>query len=207
MKNIIFDFGGVIYDIDHSLSKKAFLKLGVSDFDQLYGHDIQTDLFEKMERGEIGDHEFRNALRKYLPAHISDNQIDHAWCALLLGFEKQRIDLLQFLGENYRLFILSNSNIIHANQFLAELNEYSPFRKLFEDVWFSHEKGMRKPEKEFYQGLIDKHHLNLEETLFIDDLEVNILAAQELGLQTHLLKPNESILDLFDHGQWVKSDD
>ena len=113
LQNIIFDLGGVIYDIDHNLSKKAFLNLGVSNFDKLYGHHVQTALFEKMERGEIDEQEFQNTLRQYLPKNITDEQITNAWCALLVGFEKKKIDLLHSLREKYRLFILSNSNIIH----------------------------------------------------------------------------------------------
>ncbi len=53
IKNIIFDFGGVIYDIDHNLSKLEFEKLGVENFNELYGHQIQAKIFEKMERGEL----------------------------------------------------------------------------------------------------------------------------------------------------------
>lgn len=199
IKNIIFDFGGVIYDIDHNLSKLAFEKLGVERFDALYGHQIQANIFEKMERGELELDVFRSELRKYIPRNASDQQVDEAWSGLLLGFDSRKLDLLKRIKENYRLFLLSNSNEIHYMRFIKELNEYMDFRGLFEDVWFSHEKGMRKPEPEFYLGLLHENKLEAQESLFVDDLDVNIRAAQSHGIKTHYIH-GDNILDLFVDG-------
>lgn len=200
IRNIIFDFGGVIYDIDHNLSKLAFKKLGVKDFDKLYGHQIQATTFEKMERGELKLDVFRNELRKVIPKNVSDQQIDDAWCGLLLGFNTKKIDLIKSIGKNYRLFLLSNSNEIHYIRFIKELNEYLDFRSLFEDVWFSHEKGLRKPEPASYLDLLEQNQLQASESLFIDDLDVNIEAAKIHGIKTHYIQ-NDSILDMFENGK------
>ena len=202
IKNIIFDFGGVIYDIDHQLSKKAFESLGLKNFEELYGHQVQSGLFEKMEKGEISEQDFRDSLALYLPKSTSNSQIDKAWNALLIGFDRAKIELLKSLSDHYRLFLLSNTNSIHCKQFMMELNLNMDFRSLFDDVWFSHEKQMRKPEKEFYLGLMNKHKLNPNETLFIDDLDTNIEAAKNLGIQTYYLKKEESILGLFNENKW-----
>lgn len=199
IKNIIYDFGGVIYDIDHNLSKIAFRKLGVENFDQLYGHQIQSNLFEKMERGELDLDVFRNELRKVISKKVSDLQLDNAWCGLLLGFDTAKLDLLKSIKKNYRLFLLSNSNEIHYLRFIQELNEYTDFRSLFEDVWYSHEKGMRKPEPEFYLGLLKENALEASESLFVDDLDVNIRAAQKQGIKTHYIQ-EDTILDMFSDG-------
>jgi len=201
IKNIIFDFGGVIYDIDHNLSKIAFEKLGVSDFDQLYGHQKQQHLFQQMERGALSEDEFRRSIREYLPKYVSDVEIDDAWSALLVGFDTDKIDLLREIKENYLVFLLSNTNSIHARRFLKELNAYTDFNSLFTDVWLSHEKGMRKPELSFYRALLDEYDLVPEETLFIDDLDVNIQAAKQIGMHTNYIKGSVSILDLFENGR------
>ncbi|OYT17107.1 MAG: HAD family hydrolase [Bacteroidetes bacterium 4572_77] len=201
IKNIIFDFGGVIYDIDHKLSRLAFKKLGVKNFDELYGHEKQTQLFEKMECGAYSKAEFRAKLQQFLPEAVCDKDIDDAWSALLIGFDSRKIDLLEELQKNYALFLLSNSNIIHYERFMPELNAYKKFDDLFIESWFSHEKGMRKPEKEFYLKLLEENNLQAHECLFIDDLDTNIEAAKNLGLQTHYLKSEQSILDLFKNGK------
>ena len=70
IKNIIFDFGGVIYDIDHEKTKKAFTTLGIRNFEDLYGHAIQTRLFEDFEIGKISPSTFRETIREYLPKNI-----------------------------------------------------------------------------------------------------------------------------------------
>ena len=201
IKNIIFDFGGVIYNIDHQLTKNAFRDLGIENFEQLYSHQVQSGLFEELERGEISENQFRDSLRKVLSKNFSDQQLDKAWNALLVGYKKERIDLLIQLKEQYQIFLLSNTNSIHSRQFFAELDEYVDFKSLFVDVWLSYEKKARKPERDFYQNLLEKHSLIPEETLFIDDYDVNIEAAKKLGMQTHYLLPNEDIVTLFN--KWM----
>ena len=201
IKNIIFDFGGVIYDIDHNLNKIAFEKLGVKDFDLLYSHHIQDHLFEDFETGNLSEAEFRRGFRKYLPKSISDQELDHAWCSLLKGVQREKIDLLQQLRENYQLYLLSNTTIIHYRHFIKELNLITDFRDLFHGIYFSHEMGMRKPNRRFYLKVLEDHRLMAQECLFIDDLEANILAAKELGFHTYYLH-QESILDLFENGIW-----
>ena len=205
IKNIIFDFGGVIYDINHELSKKAFKDLGISDFDQLYGHQIQTKLFEEFERGEIEEYQFYHILRQSFEKNIKDEQIKEAWNALLIGFDTRKIDLLKGLKSNYKLFLLSNTNIIHQKHFIKDLSTYVDFNKLFNDTWYSHEKNMRKPEYRIYESLLKEHQLLANETLFIDDLDTNIKAAQALGIHTYYLKNQESILSLFKDHIYCKS--
>lgn len=202
IENIIFDFGGVIFDIDHNLSKQAFQELGLKNFDQIYGHLVQTTVFEQIEKGEISEPEFRTAIRNILPHSVSDDQIDDAWCALIVGFDKNKIDLIENLGKNYRIFLLSNSNIIHYKRFIKILNAYKDFRGLFTDVWFSHEKGQRKPDIDFYSNLLKTHQMEAKNCLFIDDLWVNISAAQSIGIQTHFLDNGQNILDLFENNRW-----
>lgn len=202
IRNIIFDFGGVIYDIDHKLSKLAFENLGIKDFDELYGHQIQTEIFEKIETGQIDDREFLTYLKKFLPKDVSIKDIENAWCALLLGFNTKKIELLISLKKNYKLYLLSNSNVIHYRRFILELNEFIDFRSLFDGVYFSHEQGLRKPDKDFYQLLLEQNNLSPQESLFIDDLDKNIEAAEKLGIQTYYLN-NESILDLFENAIWT----
>lgn len=204
IKNIIFDFGGVIYDIKHALSKKAFEELGIADFDKLYGHQVQTGLFEQFERGEVTDEHFYNTIRQNLPEHTTNHQIEKAWNALLIGFDTKKIDLLKRLKKHYKIFLLSNTNRLHHKQFIDDLSAYVDFDSLFNDAWYSHLKQMRKPEDRIYLSLLEENGLKASETLFIDDLDTNINAAKKLGLYTYYLKNNESILKLFNNSDLYK---
>ena len=200
IKNIIFDFGGVIYDIEHEKTKDAFSRLGIKDFEELYGHAVQTKLFEDFELGKISPAIFRRAIKKHLPNNISDKEINAAWNALLIGFKTERLELLEKLGKHYRNFLLSNTNQIHYQYYMGELktqNRLKKFNGFFEKLYFSHHIGMRKPDAEIFEYVLFDNQIMAEETVFIDDYDLNISAANSVGLNSILLEPKQEICDLF----------
>lgn len=200
IENIIFDFGGVIYDIDHEKTKKAFSNLGIKNFEELYGHTIQTRLFEDFEIGEISPKIFRDTIRKYLPKNTSDQEIDAAWNALLIGFKPERLALLEKIGKQYRIFLLSNTNQIHYQYYMGELKTldyHKKFTAFFEKLYFSHQIGMRKPDAKIFDYVIQDSQIKTEETIFIDDYDLNISAANRAGLNSILLESKQEICDLF----------
>lgn len=200
IKNIIFDFGGVIYDIDYHRSVKEFELLGAENFEQMYSQAVQNSLFERLEVGEITATEFRNELRKSLKASVSDIEIDKAWNALLIGFKKERIDLLLDLKQNYNTYLLSNSNIIHYEVFLKEfqgLTGLKNFDKLFNKAYYSFDIQLRKPDVSAYQYVLEQHQLDPSSCLFIDDSIQNMKPAQEVGIRTYFLDKDQELVDLF----------
>ncbi len=200
IKNIIFDFGGVLYDIDHHKTRDAFKELGINDFNTLYGHAIQTRIFEDMEIGLVSPSDFRAEIRKYLPKETTDQQIDVAWNALLIGFKPERIEFLEKVGKNYRLFLLSNTSQIHYQYYMDELkaiNLYEKFNRLFEKLYFSHLIGMRKPDEKIFEFVTEDCLIKPEETAFIDDYDLNINAANAFGINGLFLKPGQDVSDLF----------
>jgi putative hydrolase of the HAD superfamily len=200
IQNIIFDFGGVIYDIDHEKTKKAFANLGVKNFESLYGHAIQTRLFEDLEIGKTSPSTFREAIRKHLPKNTLDQEIDLAWNALLIGFKPTRLELLERVGKQYRIFLLSNTNQIHYQQYMGELrklNSYEKFTSVFEKLYFSHQIGMRKPDPKIFNYVLQENHIQASETVFIDDYDLNVSTANKLGLQGLLLQHDQDVIDLF----------
>lgn len=201
IKNIIFDFGGVIYDINHNKTKEAFVDLGIKNFDLLYGHTIQTSLFEDFEIGKLSPGKFRKSIRLHLPVLISDNEIDTAWNALLVGFNLARLDLLALVKKHYRIFLLSNTNQIHFEQYMGELkriNRLEDFNNLFDKLYFSHQIGMRKPDRKIFEYVLNESRLKPEETVFIDDYKLNITTGKHCGIHSILLEPGKDLMDLFD---------
>ena len=119
-KNIIFDLGGVILNIDYTLTEKAFSKIGISDFKTLFSQAQQTQLFDNYEKGFISSDDFRTELKKYLLENTSNVDIDTAWNSMLLDLPKERIELLKKIKLTNRTFLLSNTNDIH----IEEINSY-----------------------------------------------------------------------------------
>ena len=200
IKNIIFDFGGVICNIDHLIPERKFKELGIRNFDKMYSQAQQNNLFEDFEKNLISPQKFRNNIKSFIGGNISNEQIDEAWNSMILDIPKNKIDLLLKLKHQYRIFLLSNSNIIHYRVYINDFKAKSGlenFSDLFEKAWFSFNLQMRKPVKEIYEFVLKDANLKPEETLFIDDSIQNIKPAEELGIQCIFLKNGMDILNLF----------
>jgi putative hydrolase of the HAD superfamily len=199
-KNIIFDLGGVILNIDYNLSVEAFKKLGLNNFSEHFSQAQQKQLFDLYEKGQISSDEFRVALKKELGASVSHAQIDDAWNALLQDLPVERLHLLQRLKNTHRTFLLSNTNEIHILEFEKYLQSTFGLPNLashFEKLYLSYKVGMRKPDAEIFELVLQENQLHPKETLFIDDSIQHIESAQSIGIQTYWLQKPETIVDLF----------
>jgi len=196
---IIFDFGGVLINIDYHRTIQAFRQLGIEDFEERYSQADQTSLFNDLEIGKISAQRFVNELLHFLPKGTSPNQVVHAWNAMLLDVPQSRIELLQKLKRKYRLFLLSNTNEIHIPKALIEWKKSSDidFYDCFEHVYLSHEIGMRKPNEEIFEYVCQQQNIRPENAVFIDDSIQHIDGAKKMGLNTIHLTPDQALTSLF----------
>ncbi|RPH31170.1 MAG: HAD family phosphatase [Bacteroidales bacterium] len=202
IKNIIFDLGGVILNIDYHLTIDAFKKLGFENFDEIFTQAKQMGIFDQLDKGLVTPDKFRDGVRELSGKPFTNQQIDEAWNAMLLNFPVHRLELIEKIHTQYRTFLLSNTNQIHYEVYNNDLYNVYGVRDLshfFEKVYYSHQIHMRKPDREAFQIILDENNLNAEETLFIDDTEQHIVGAKVLGINTyHLnLKEGEAIERLF----------
>lgn len=200
IKNIIFDLGGVLLNLDYTLSTKAFQKIapGFGSFDAIYTGQKDKKLFENFETGAITSQQFRDGIRALLQKNINDKTIDEAWNAMLLNFPIERLKLLEELRSKYRLFLLSNTNEIHllaVNEILNKTFGLKDLSGVFEKEYYSHKVGMRKPNREIFQLVISENKLDPSETLFIDDSEQHIEGGKRAGLQTLLMRMDKVLTD------------
>ncbi|MFP5471100.1 MAG: HAD family hydrolase [Bacteroidia bacterium] len=189
IKNIIFDLGGVIFDVDYHRTSQAFKDLGCSNFDELYSQQKQSGLFNELETGNISTQAFVNELLRILPKGITPKQIINAWNAMLIGVPQIRLNKLLEHKQNYRTFLLSNTNAIHEDAFtkmIVEKNKIDSFAPFFEQLYFSHRIGLRKPNKEIFEFVLEQNNLLPEETLFIDDSPQHLIGAEKTSIKTVL---------------------
>jgi putative hydrolase of the HAD superfamily len=196
---VIFDFGGVLIDIDYHRVVAAFRELGVPDFDQMYSQAKQTGLFDAFEIGKLSPLEFCEEIRLQSGLPLTNDQITAAWNAIIIGMPRHREALVKKVAEITPVFLLSNTNQIHEDFFSAQLLEqfgYNPLTGMFNTVYLSHRIGKRKPEADAFFHVLDSHNLKPESTLFIDDSLQHIQGAQSVGLITHHLHGHtiESVL-------------
>ena len=199
IKNIIFDLGGVLLNIDYQKTSRAFKALGATGFDDLYSQATANHLFEALETGTISDDDFYQEMAQHCTPETSALQMQEAWNHILLDFREGSLKYLKRLKERYKLYLLSNTNSIHLaafNKILQEQTGETSLDEFFTKSYYSHVMQKRKPYPETYKWVLEDAGLNTEETLFIDDSINNIKGAKEAGLQTHLLLPHEKIQDL-----------
>lgn len=198
IKNIIFDLGGVIINLDMAATRNAFIGLGIKNFDSIYSQAVQSGIFDQFDKGQITPHEFRNELRKHIPGTVTDAQIDAAWNAMLMDIPKEKLELLSRLKKKYRLFLLSNTNVIHVKNFSAELQRVygtPDFSAYFEQWYYSCNIGMRKPDAEIFHHVLRENNLVAAETLFIDDSIQHIRGAGQSGIQTLFLEKGSALAE------------
>ena len=197
IKNIIFDYGNVIFLIDFQRAQQAFIDLGIKNVEHFFSHSGHHPIFNQFEIGAISSAEFRQAIRD-IAQHpsLSDTDIDTAWNSLLIGVPPGNHEVLLAAKNNYRTFLLSNNNEIHYNWIVDYLKREFNIDSngiFFEKDYYSHRMGMRKPNRDIFEFVLKQHALDVNETLFIDDSPQHLKTATELGLHTHLLLPNETL--------------
>ena len=196
IKNIIFDLGGVLLDIDLQKSINAFERLGIENFEEMFSQFKADELFEKLETGMLGEEEFYSAIKKRTKSDITDEDIAQAWNALILDFRAESLDFLEKLAPRYNLYLLSNTNGIHLRYFQQSFTKQTGkplLDEYFIKAWYSHKLGLRKPGTTIFEFVLQAENLVAAETLFIDDTLINIETAKNMGFKIHHLKPTERI--------------
>ncbi|HEX3934093.1 MAG TPA: HAD family phosphatase [Puia sp.] len=199
IKNIIFDLGGVILNLDNRRTEEAFTQLGVKNMRQYFGLGHADSFFKEYEVGKISDRQFIDSVRTMTGLDdVPDQAIIDGWNALLLDFPAERIQLLKHLAGPYRLFLFSNTNSLHLaalQQIYIQTFGSGALEDHFEKTYYSHLLGMRKPERESYEYILEENQLMGTETLFVDDAIINVEGAEQAGLKGLYLRPGISLLD------------
>jgi putative hydrolase of the HAD superfamily len=201
-KNIVFDLGGVLINLNYQLTIQAFQQLGFPHFEEMYSQFKANRLFEQLETGHISEDTFYQTLIHSTRNTITRDQITHAWNAMLLDFRTSTLQFLQQLKPQYNIFLLSNTNIIHKREFDAILQQQvgmNAIDPLFHKCYYSHLIGLRKPHAEVYEFVLADAGIRAADTLFIDDSQPNIEAALKLGIDSRLLEAGVQVEDAFDY--------
>jgi putative hydrolase of the HAD superfamily len=197
IENIIFDLGGVILNIDYNITINNFKALGIENFEELYSQAQQTTIFDDFETGQISELAFINQIQKLFHIDKNTDEIIDAWNSMLLDFPENRKATLMKYAAKYNIVLLSNTNETHVKAFKKILiTTYGEnwFSNVFKNVYYSNEIGLRKPNSDVFEYVLQKNNFKPENTLFFDDSIQHIHGAQKLGIHTiHLT--NQKIED------------
>lgn len=187
IRHILFDLGAVLLNIDYNLPVLAFKELGVQNFDQLFSHAGQSELFNLWETGKISRRDFAQAVREWSGLQLSEEEIFTAWNSILLDLPIHRIEFLKSLHNRYEVSLLSNTNEVHVAAFEKIAEETlgpGQWRKAFNgEIFYSNQIGLRKPHPRTFLYVLNKIGFRPEETLFIDDTPGHVRGAESVGIR------------------------
>lgn len=199
IKNLIFDFGGVLVDLNQPRCIKAFADLGLNVVPYL-NHYLSQGIFLKMELGEIAPKDFWEEVRLLFHSpELTDEQLTHAWNSMLETIPVERLEKLRDLRKRYeKIYLLSNTNVLHWEKGKRLFHiEGKSAKDYFDRIFLSCDLHLSKPDTKIFEKVLQKTEIKPEETLFIDDSEANCKAAESLGISTFCPKTGNDWLALF----------
>jgi FMN phosphatase YigB (HAD superfamily) len=201
IKNLIFDLGSVLLDIDVGRTLRSFDTMGVSgkQLEEIYKEP--ENFFLLFEKGAIDADTFRNAFRTLSDNHLTDQQINDAWSAMVVGFPENKVELLKCLVNKYDLYLLSNTNEIHVPVYTRQFRETSggiSFEDIFTRIYYSHDVKLSKPNLAIFTYMLNDSGIVPEESLFIDDLQRNVEAAIETGLPAYQYREEDDLEEVLE---------
>ena len=203
IKNIIFDLGGVILDIDETIVYKELEKMGIKTSELAHSKEF-IEIMSKFDTGIYTAPTFRKKCKDLLGIEkMSDQKFDSIWNAMLLDIPRERVEAIEKVKKHYKIFLMSNTNEIHYDLYVRDLQlrfGYNEFDELFNKSYFSFAEHLEKPDPRFFELILDHEGLLPEETLFIDDTDANIKVAQSLGINTYHISREELVRNLFNNG-------
>ncbi|QKG53021.1 HAD family hydrolase [Hymenobacter sp. BRD67] len=195
LPNLLFDFGGVIIDIDYARTPAALRRLSRAGSTVEFSQASQAELFDQLETGHISPVEFRAGLRTHYQLEGTDEEIDAAWGALLLEVPAERLAIIgELRRRGHQTALLSNTNVLHIEAVNRRLAQQYGFQHGIADcldrVFYSQVVGLRKPGEEIFRHALREMNWQAAETLFIEDSPQHIATARRLGLHVlHLAPP------------------
>lgn len=198
IKNLLFDLGGVIIDIERQRCVDAYTALGLKDADSYFGEYAQTGIFMAIEDGSMSVDEFHSAMRALLPEGVTDYQIDNAFQKFIVGIPVERLKALRELRRRgYGIYLLSNTNPIMwrgviANEFGKEGLRREDY---FDGMVTSFDARAAKPDARIFTYTADQLGIEPAETLFFDDSTANVEAARRLGFEAVHVAPGTEFTD------------
>jgi putative hydrolase of the HAD superfamily len=179
IKTIVFDFGRVVGFFDHHLTSRRLATYGGLPVEAFHHLLFGCSLEDDYESGRISTDEFLRHVRETCRLTCSDEIIAAAWADIFWP-NSEVCALLPRLKPRYRLLLGSNTNELHARQFLQQ---FADWLRPFDRLVLSYEIGVRKPKAGFFEHCARLAECAPGECLFIDDLPANVAGARACGWQ------------------------
>ena len=201
IKNLIFDWGGVLSVSQHQEAVNRFSDLGVPHAETYFIEGQNWgDIFGQVEEGTITIADFLKQVSTLCQKEITFEQIAYAWWGFFSHLPQGLLKQLEaWKEEGYRIYMLTNNNPFMMSYIRSEgfAPEGKPFYTYFDKLYVSCEIGLSKPSKEIYQYVLNDEGLDPSETIFVDDRKQNLIGAKAVGMHTFFVENSENWIDAF----------
>ncbi len=208
IKNLVFDFGGVVVPLDPEQAWRRFESLGIKNVRQQMGAFGQTGIFRQVETGEISAAEFLKRFAEQAQEQsdyfggrepsFTFEQVQWAWRGYVKEVAPERLGNLLRLKQDYRVLLLSNTNPFLMEW--ADSADFSgdghPIGHYFHKVYYSYRMHDYKPSQSIFRQLVADAGIEPAETVFLDDGPRNVEAAAAVGLRAILVPGNADWMPL-----------
>ena len=186
---LLFDFGGVLIEIDFDRVFARWAELAGVAFEQVKPRFEHGSAYREHERGAIDDAAFFAAQRGALGLDLSDADLADGWMRVLGPEIAPTVALLPRLAKRIPLHLFSNTNRIHHEFWKVRYAEaLAPIDRRF----ISCDMGLRKPEPAAFEAVSRALGVPPGRILFFDDTEANVAGARAVGLQAvHVRTPDD----------------
>lgn len=187
IKNIVFDFGGVIADLDKQKAVEAFKSLGIQEAEKYLDPYLQSGAFLEVENGKTDAAGFIAAMQEVSRRELSFAQVQDAWLAFITGISRKKLDyILSLRDRHYNTYLLSNTNPFIMDWACSERFPWGlPLDAYFDKMYFSYKAGFTKPDERIFKYMLEDSGIKPDETLFVEDGKANIDTAGKLGFRTY----------------------
>ena len=187
VKNIVFDFGGVVVTLDHDEAVRRFAALGLENAAEQLNPYTQGGIFGELELGNISDEVFIEKLSQLCSRPLSYDECLHAWLGYRKELPQRNLDaIVRLREEGHRVILLSNTNPFMMKWALS--NEFDgkghSVEHYFDALYLSYKIGVMKPNETFFRTMLMMERMLPSDTLFVDDGPRNVAAASQLGIST-----------------------
>lgn len=203
IKTVFFDFGRTLVEHPEDGAGEAVVRrFGITD-----GEDVKLvrdalfslkGAMKSLDDASISREEYSAQVLASVPKRLweaTEKAMEYPieWLPDIEGMEKLLCDLKK---DGYKLYIASNMDLLHASQMRSHrLAHY------FDGMVFSSEIRVGKPLRAYYEKLVSICEAIPEESVFVDDLEANVTAAEEIGMQGFVFKGDAEALRSFIYGR------
>ena len=193
IKDIVFDFGGVLIEIDTPQAINCFKALGLTNADEYLNSYQQIGTFYSLENGDITAEKFIEDLSGLCNRKITYDEAKNAWLGFIVRVQTECLDFLQQLRPKYRLSVLSNTNPFLQSWARSKdfTDEEKSLDDYFDNLYLSYKMNCSKPGEEIYRKMLLEGGMKAEEVLFIDDSSRNLEAASRVGINVLQVKNGE----------------